>query len=240
MRKNFFLAMACVLFNSVSFSQVVDGKEDKFLKLWEKEKYEDITYKADAKIYKDRKNAELYLWASMGWYEISHSEDPKIIEYYKDPFKDALKNAAKFIKYDEEGLKDANMDYLTTLKKEGIQRCMDLMKEEDYRKATYTYKYLVEIFPMDDGILYMRGICDAHNNNNFEAERNIKAAVKGMEMDYVPDDIVRPAFSQSVVMFSDLLVQNEFADSAKVVLNFASEYLPGDQAISDQLSKLSE
>lgn len=240
MRKNFLLALLCVLLSSVGFSQVVDAKEDKLMKLWEKEKYEDIAYKAEAMIDKDRKNAELYLWASMSWYEISHSDDPKVIEYYKDPFKDALKSASKFIKYDEEGLKDANMDYLVTLKKDALELCRGLMKEGDFRKATYTYRYLTEVFPMDDGILMMRGICDAHNNNSFDAERNIGQAMKGMKMNYRPDDIVKPALTEAVVMFSDLLVQNEYSDSARVVLTFAQDYLPGEPAISDQLSKLSE
>lgn len=240
MIKNLLFAATCALLTNVCMSQVVGAKEDKLAKLWEKEKYEDIAYKAEMMADKDRKNAELYLWASMSWYEISHSDDPKVIEYYKDPFKDALKTAAKFIKYDEELMKDANMDYLTTLKKDALTLCRDLMKEGDYRKATYTYRYLNDIFPMDDGILLMRGICDAHNNNSFDAERNINAAMKGMKMNYKPDEVVRPAMAESVVMFSDYLVQNEYGDSAKVVLNFASKYLPNDPTITDQLSKLSE
>lgn len=240
MTKNLFFVAVCLLSGSMAFAQVVDGEESKLMKLWEKEKYEDIAYKADAMTDKDRKNAELYLWGSMAWYEVSQSTDPKVMEYYKDPFKDALKSAGKFVKYDKDNLKDSNMDYLNMLKKTALEQCTSLMKEGDYRKATYTYKYLTEIFPMDDGILYMKGVADAHNNNTFEAERTLKAAIEGMKMDYVPDDNVKPAMAETLVMFSDLLVKNEYPDSAKAVLNMADKYVPNNDVIKAQISKLAE
>lgn len=211
--------------------------------MWDKGKYEDVSYVAEETfIYKDRKNSENYLWASMAWLELSYSEDPKIIEYYKDkPLKNALKHAGKFAKYDDGTLKSQNMEFLDRLKTEALAEAKKLMDEEDYRKATYIYRYLVDAFPDDEGILFLRGVADAYNRNSFDAERNITASMAEMKENATrPDEITKKALVDGFVMYSDYLYNNQYADSARVVLDFAKDYLPSESAITEQLSKLSE
>lgn len=227
-----------------SMAQVVGGSNEKLLKLWEKEKYETVADLAEYKfIPNDRKNAENYLWASMGWYELSFSDDPAVIEYYKDkPLKNALKMAGKFAKYDEGGvLGSQNTEYLTRLKSEGLKNAKELMDDGNVRKATYIYRYLVEAFPEDNGLLFLKGVADALNNNSFDAERNITASMSAMKENISrPDDVLKPALAEGFIRYSKYLSNNQFNDSAMVILNFGRDYLPGEEAIADQLSKMTE
>ncbi|MCF8459706.1 MAG: hypothetical protein K9G46_03200 [Flavobacteriales bacterium] len=241
-----FSLLLLILLTTAVFGQVNNPEFEVIAKKYEKEAWVSALESAEALIDNDkhRKSPEPYLWASMCFYEISKSEDQKIIDQYKLPMRDALKFAGKAASKDKNGdiVKD-NQEYFDLMRKEGIAVAQAYEKEEDYRKASYTYKQLQEFAPNDPYIQFVKGVTDIRLSSMYEAEREIKASFPILEasyrnLDYVPDPISSPLLKPAVEYYADYLINNSFGDSAKTVLLSARVFFPLDENIKKKLQDL--
>ena len=228
------------------FGQVNNPEFDNVAKKYEKQSWESALEAAESLIDNDkhRKKPEPYLWASMCFYELSKSEDPKIQERYKSALRDALKYAGKAVSKDKNGdiVRD-NQEYFDLMRKEGIAYAKAYEKEDDYRKASYTYKQLQDFAPTDPYIQFMKGVTDIRLSSMYEAEREIKASFPTLEenyrnLDYVPDPISSPLLKPAVVYYADHLIGSNYVDSARVVLLSARVFFPLDEEIKEKLQNL--
>ena len=229
-----------MLLPAFSMAQVIGAMNLKLETLWDKEKYEDIAYKGEGMVENDKykKDPEIYLWVSMAWYEISQINDPEMIEEYPKSLSWAFKWAAKFKKKDKEGVMyEDNKDFFEDLKKAGVAYAAEF--EDDprkMRKAIGMYKYMTRAIPDDYNILYKKGVLEFRSRNEAEGERSINAAMKGLaeayqNKRYRPSKATVGVLEDSMLEFSDMLVEKSLKDSADKVLNWAGQWFPESEKV---------
>lgn len=241
------IAFLCLFFNNHHLiGQVNDPEFDQVAKKFEKGSYESALETAEALIDNDKykKEPEPYLWASMCFYEISKSDDEKLQERFKSALRDALKYAGKAVSKDKDGtFIENNQEYLDLMKKEGIAEAKAYEKEENYRKASYTYKQLQDIDPKDPYIQFAKGVTDIKLSSMFEAEKEITASFPVLEESYrdlafKPDPTSSPLLKDALTYYIDHLTQSNYLDSAKNVLMAARVIFPLDEEIKSKLQEL--
>lgn len=238
MRRFLSLAIVCHL-AILGHAQVNNPKYDKVAKRFEKGKFESALESAEALMDNDkhRKHPEPYLWASMCYYEIFKGDDESVKERVKSPMRNALKYAGKAVSKDRDGSFIAkNEEYIQKMKEEGIVVARAFEEEEDYRKASYTYKQLMKIDPQDPFLAFYKGIVDIRMNSYYEAEKAISESFPKLEknysnLDYVPDPITAPPLKENVLFYLNHLTENALKDSAKQVAGMARVFFPLDEEI---------
>jgi len=244
MRLSFLLFL--IFFATAVFGQVNNPEFNNVAKKYEKEAWVSALESAESLIDNDkhRKKPEPYLWASMCFYELSKSDDPKIQEQYKSALRDALKFAGKAVSKDKNGdMVQDNQEYFDLMRKEGIAYAQAHEKEDDYRKASYTYKQIQDFAPNDPYIQFVKGVTDIRLSSMYDAEREIKASFPILEasyrnLDYVPDPISSPLLKPAVTYYADHLIGSNYVDSARVVLLSARVFFPLDEEIKQKLQNL--
>jgi tetratricopeptide (TPR) repeat protein len=240
------LFLAVSLFFLDANSQVANPEFDKVAKRFEQGKYESALETAEALIDNDKhkKKPEPYLWASMCYYEISKSDDEKLLERWKSPMRNALKYAGKAVSKDDDGsLVEDNSEYFLTMKEEGVAEAMSWEKEGNYRKASYTYKQILNFAPRDAYVKFAKGVTDIRLNSYGEAERVLQEALpelqeKYRDLDYEPDPITSPLLKPNVMFYIDHLVENSYADSALNLARSARVFFPLDEEVKQRLESL--
>ncbi|MBI1289357.1 MAG: hypothetical protein GC178_17455 [Flavobacteriales bacterium] len=240
------LTIACLFLSAPLFAQVSNAEFDNIAKKFEKGSYESALETAESLMDNDkhRKKPEPYLWASMCFYELSKSDDPKIQERFKSAMRDALKYAGKAVSKDKNGdIVSDNQEYFDLMKKEGIAVAQAYEKEEDYRKASYTYKQIQDFAPQDPYVQFAKGVTDIRLSSMYEAEKEIGASFPVLEekyrdLNYKPDPISSPLLKDAVIYYIDHLTQNNYLDSARTVLLTARVFFPLDEDIKKKLQDL--
>jgi len=241
-----FLFTTLLLISGKLLGQVANPEFTAVAKKYEAGKYESALETVEALIDNDnhKKKPEPYLWASMCLYELSKSDNLKIQELYKNALKDALKYAGKAFDKDKNGnIVANNQEYFKTMRKEGLAYAQQFMKENNVRKAQYTYKQLVEFLPDDAHILFIKGVSDLRLSNANDAERDIKASFPVLEqtyrnLDYQPDPQVTPILKEELTFYLDHLIQSNYLDSARTVGMAARIIFPLDDTIKTKLAEL--
>jgi hypothetical protein len=240
------LAMVLLIIGAHASAQVNNAEFDNIAKKFEKGTYESALEAAEALMDNDKhkKKPEPYLWASMCFYELSKSEDPKIQERFKSAMKDALKYAGKAVSKDKNGdIVQDNQEYYDLMKREGIAEAKAYEKEEYYRKASYTYKQIQDFAPNDPYVQFAKGVTDIRLSSMFEAEKEINASFPVLEenyrnLEYKPDPISSPLLKDAVVYYIDHLRENNYVDSARTILLTARVFFPLDEDIKGKLEAL--
>lgn len=240
MRRFLSLAIVCHL-AILGHAQVKSPKYDKVAKRFEKGKFESALESAEALMDNDkhRKHPEPYLWASMCYYEIYKGDDESVKERVKSPMRNALKYAGKAVSKDKDGdFIEANIEFIQTMKREGMEVARSYEQEENYRKTVYTYKQLLKIDPEDPFLLFYKGVADIKMNSYYEAERAIAESFPKLEkkysnLDYVPDPITAPPLKENVVYYMNHLTENALKDSAKQIAGMARVFFPLDDNIKE-------
>lgn len=240
------LVIGCLFSSTLLFAQVNNAEFDNVAKKFEKESYESALETAEALMDNDKhkKKPEPYLWASMCFYQLSKSDDPKVQDRFKSAMRDALKYAGKAVSKDKNGdiVRD-NQAYYDLLKKEGVAEAQAYEREENYRKASYTYKQIQDFAPDDPYVQFAKGVTDIRLSSMYEAEKEIQASFPALEekyrdLDYKPDPISSPLLKDAVVYYIDHLTQNNYLDSARTVLLTARVFFPLDEDIKKKLEDL--
>jgi hypothetical protein len=238
------LLLAVFAFPFLSQAQVIGGMNLKLETMWDKEKYEDIAYKGEGMVDNDKykKDPEIYLWVSMAWYEISQINDPKMMEEYPKALSYGYKWAAKFRKKDKDGaMYEDNKDYFEDLKKAGVMSAAEFEDDpKKLRKATGIYKYMVRAVPDDFNALYKKGVLEFRARNEAEGERSINNAMKGLAAAYAnkryrPSKATAGVLEDSMLEFSDMMVEKSLKDSAVKVLNWAALWFPDSEKVKAKI-----
>lgn len=244
MKHSLLIYVLVVIHASLSTAQVINAEFSNVAKKFEKGSYESALETAESLMDNDKykKDPEPYLWASMCFYELSKSDDPKVQDRFKSAMRDALKYAGKAYGKDKEGtLVSANQDYFDEMKREGIAVALQYQQEENFRKASYTYKQILDFAPNDVFVQFAKGVMDIRLSSMFEAEKDISASFPVLEqnyrdLDYKPDPISSPLLKDAVVYYIDHLTNNNYKDSARTVLLTARVFFPLDEQIKEKLA----
>jgi tetratricopeptide (TPR) repeat protein len=240
------LVSTLCLIKFLAISQVKNPEFNNVAKKFEQAKYESVLEMAEALMDNDnhRKKPEPYLWASMCYYEISKSDDEKLLDRWKNPMRNALKYAGKAVAKDKNGnIVENNAEYFALMKEAGISEALEWEKEENYRKSSYAYKQILKFAPEDAIVQFAKGVTDIRLNAFFDAEREIREAFPLIEesfrnLDYEPDPISSPLLKPNVLYYIDHLVENSYADSARKVTMAARVFFPLDEEIKSRLESL--
>ncbi len=240
------LAVLGLLCSQAVLAQVNNAEFDAIAKKFEKGSFVSALETAEALIDNDKhkKKPEPYLWAAMCFYELSKSDDPKIQDVYKAPLRDALKFAGKAVSKDKNSnIVDDNADFFNLMKKEGIAAAQAYEKEGDYRKASYTYKQIMEFAPSDPFVRFVKGVTDIRLSSLYEAGKEISVSFAELEknymnMDYKPDPISSPMLKDALLYYVDHLVGLSYVDSARNVLQSSRVIFPLSEELKTKLQDL--
>lgn len=240
------VTVLAILWSGSLVAQVANPKHTSIAEKFDAGKIESALGKAEKLMDNDKtkKDPEAYLWASMCYLELSHSEDPKIQDYYKNAFKNAQKYASKAVSKDKEGnFIRENWDYIKRLKEESFDLAKEQLAEGDYRKANYTFKQLNRIDPQDDNVLFLKGVMALRLNNQVEAERTISESMvnlntKYRDLDYQPDPKSSSLVQKEIIYYLDQLINTEQLDSARKVVFSARLFFPLDDDVNKRYEDL--
>lgn len=239
--------LAIILISSSASAQVVGGMNFKLEKLYMAEKYEDVAYKGMSMVENDKykKDPEIYLYISMAWYEISQMNDEEMEEEYPKALRDALKYASKFAKKDKDGVwMEDNSDFFEDLKKAGIADAAQWIgNERKMRNAVSGYKYMTKAIPDDYNLLFFKGVLEYMNRNVGQAERDIQQAMNGLiplyaKERYRPSKASAPVLEDGLIRWTDIMLEQNYADSAKKTINWGLQFFPDSEKIKAKSESL--
>lgn len=190
-KKVLFMFFVFALGHTRVMCQSINKEFDKMIFLFIDEKYEKcanmgIKYTEDDEL---RKDPIPYLYVSMSMFEIA--KDKAFDEKHPDAFKNSLKYAYKYRKKDENGIYlDKYEGFLSALKDSANRLGQYWIQQEQYRKASSTYKYIVRFAPDDPIMQLWQGISDIKARNVGEGERNMTLAMEKIDDNYLPDKVV--------------------------------------------------
>jgi hypothetical protein len=244
MKKVSFILIMSFLFSYAS-AQVEGGVNEKLAKIYLKGDFENCMFKAVDLTYNDKykKDPEAYLYAAMSFYQLSLSEEPYIIEDYPKALKDAFKYLLKFKKKDKtKELTTQNEGEIDKIISAYFEEAVEFFKTEDYKKASYNFKQLANWYEYNSDIVFLQGMCDAMAGKT-TANQQFDIAIPDFKSQKEKGNIkvrreVKEIFTDSFIRYSDYLLENEEADSAKATLNLGLELLPGNINIKSKIDSL--
>ncbi|MDB4655309.1 hypothetical protein OAE48_00525 [Flavobacteriales bacterium] len=239
--KQIFALSLFVIIASTSSAQVVGGMNFKMEKLYMEEKYGAIISKGEGMIENDKykKDPEIYLYISMSFFELSQSNDEDVQEDYPKALKNAFKYAAKFVKKDRDGVwYEDNGDFFEDLKKAGIADAAQWIDDpKKLRVAVSSYKYMTKAMPDDWNLLFFKGVLEQMNRNTGQAERDIAQAMTNLVQlyenpKYRPSKASKPVLEDGMIRWADIMLEQDYADSAKKTMNWAIQFFPDNEKIT--------
>jgi len=245
MKKKFQIGLLLSIFIiGVSFHGISQDDEfDDLRILYMDGDYEKLIKKSERYTDKDdtRRSAEPYLFLSKAYYEISMDE--KYHEDYRPDraFRDALKWAKRYRRYDPEGaLFEENDLYFRELKESAFRSAAAQMAEEKYSRARRFYDAIADFDPEDPGAWLMLGYCKVKERNVREAELSFEEAGKVMSTRDLTtlNSVEKDIFLKGVLQYSDYLLNESMRDSARTTLQMAVPALEGDPEFDTAYQKL--
>ncbi|TXC77135.1 hypothetical protein [Luteibaculum oceani] len=165
---------------SVANIQAQDEKKEYFdlLMLYLDADYEKLLKKAEKYMDNDktRKDALPYLYAAMGYFDIKDNEE--LSEVYKNPLRESLKLATKFVRYDRtNAYAEEGDDFIAKLRAEIKNEAIFELKEGKDSRAQYYFKQLLRLDENDYSVIYMQLQLaaregDTYTQNEMQAEFN--------------------------------------------------------------------
>ncbi|MCB0753997.1 MAG: hypothetical protein H6603_05415 [Flavobacteriales bacterium] len=219
----------------------------KLEKLFIEEKYEDVAYKGISMVESDKykNDPEIYLYVAMAWYEISQMNDEAMEEEYPKALQDAFKYAAKFAKKDKEGVwAEDNSDFFEDLKKAGIADAAQWIDDDKKRRnAVSSYKYMSKAMPDDPNLLFFKGVLEYMNRNSGQADRDVSMAMadlitKYADPKYKPSRASAPVLEDGLLRWTDIMLEQSYADSAKKTINWALKFFPESEKVATKAESL--
>lgn len=201
LRKSIVLFVICCFAGLRLIGQSINKEFDKLIFLYIDEKYEKcanlgMNYTEDENL---RKDPIPYLYVAMSFFEIS--KDPSLSEKHPNAMKDAMKFAYKYRQKDKTDIyTEKYAGFLLALKDSANRQGQYQLRQEDYRKASSTYKSIVRFAPEDPLMQLWWGIADIKAKNIGEGERNLNMAMADIDDSYFPDKellwVTAPAFEE--------------------------------------------
>ncbi|MCI5059306.1 MAG: hypothetical protein MRY83_24545 [Flavobacteriales bacterium] len=241
------LSLLGLLFTISSIAQVHGGKEvyAKLFDLYAFEKYEDCAYKAERMTLNDkyRRDPEPYLYLAMCYYEINFMDSADLDQEYKDPIKESLKYAYKYIKKDKKmEIYAQNAEFFDKLKSHSLLRVKSHAEREEYRKAASEISRITKIDPENENLKFAQGVYQVLSRNT-QGALLIKNALPAVEKnyknpDYEVDQITEPTLIASLLTYSDALMSGGDKDSAKAIITIAKDIFQENEKITEEYNIL--
>jgi len=218
---------------------------DDLLSLYIDEKYDKLIDKAYRYTQNDKykRHPLPYIYASMGYFEMSKDGKYRDHEDFKNSQKNALKYAYKFRSKDKE-LKYwiEYQDYLSDLRGTVVEDAENYLDvEKTVKKALSTYKYLVKIDPEDGPSWLLKGYCEVRLRMVTEAVKSFNSGVPlihGIEdLDDLDEGQVR-ALKSGITNYSDYLVENGASDSAQLVMDLGTKLFEKDEEYNKKIDEI--
>jgi len=245
MKKRFQITLLLSIFTlGIAVSSFAQDEEFEDLRiLYMDGEYEKLIRKSERYTDKDdtRKSGEPYLFLSKAYYEISMDE--KYHEDYRPDraFRDALKWAKRYRRYDPDGaLFEQNDLYFRELKESAFRSAAAQMAEEKYSRARRFYDAIADFDPEDPGAWLMLGYCKVKERNAREAKLSFEEAGKVMTTRDLTtlNSVEKDIFLQGVMKYSEYLIEESMRDSARTTLQMAVPALEGDPEFDAAYQKL--
>lgn len=237
MRHYFALLIFSFLYLTTAFAQKDDKKIDELVFLYVDEKYDKVVDKsislADNDKYK--KHPLPYLYASMGYYQMSRRPDKFEIakgEEYQKPLKYAQKYCYKFVKKDKENEYTGDyQEYFDLLADTSNKLSQHFFLTEDYRKAASNYKYAFKALPNDPILQLWEGVCEVKSQNSAEGEKNILEALEKIDENFEPSEVTAGVLAHGMLLAEEYLTQKgdaTNANKAKKLIEVFKKYDPDE------------
>lgn len=202
---------------------IIDGDLEKALN-----KAEKITEKD-----KTRREPVPYIYLSMAYFEISKREDMR--EDYPRAFRDAIKNASKFARYDKENEYSAEFEnYLSELKLEIMREARYYYEQENWRRSITYSKYITRIDPNDLAALLMKGVAEVKSRNEYQAKTTFEEATTVLESS-APANLKNDESAQlrySIMEYAKLMKESGTKSNAEPFLAFGEDAFSDDAEFS--------
>jgi hypothetical protein len=122
-----------------------------------------------------RRHPEPYVYLSMAYNEISKREE--MSEDYPRAFRDAIKNASKFARYDKENeYVAAHENYLSELKSEIMREARYYYDTQNWRRSITYSKYVNRIDPTHLAAMLLKGTAEIKSRNEYQAKTTFEEA----------------------------------------------------------------
>ena len=238
-----------IFFSMLANAQVVDGYHDKLSAYYEEGHYLDCAFKADRMLMKEKysKDPEVYLYIAISKHQIylQSIKDPKILTEnpeHKKAYEDALKNGKTAKKRDKKTNEffPANDFLLKEIIYTGLPICEQYIAEGRYSKAGSLYRKFLKLID-NKHILFMKGVMDLYNQDEFEAMEILKEIYTSIEeKSLTKDKNTEDLMPMGFVLYHDFLMQADsvyLADSAYHVMQFANLHYPNEPEILFRLKE---
>lgn len=215
-----------VLFLTVSNFYAKADSFDELLILYVDEEYEKCISKSEKYMDKraTRKEPLPYLYASMSYYEMSQL--PEYEEEYPKAFKEAMKNAAKFVRKDRENeYINEHEWYLPELLRVAHESAMNYYLDDKSIMAVGMYTYVLMIDESDLAANVMMYVCymkDDKRSKAYDAEKEILK----MKKDFDPSDVtseqkffVEKAFKEYEAVVEEMFNEPQNYEEIKSLLS---------------------
>lgn len=237
MKNSILLFFFCFLYFSNAFAQKDDKKIDELVFLYVDEKYDKVVDKALSLSQNDnyKKHPLPYLYASMGYYQMSRRPDKYEIakgEEYQKPLKYAQKYCSSFFKKDKqkEYIGDYQ-EYFDLLADTSNKLSQHYFLTEDYRKAAGNYKNAFKALPQDPILQLWEGICEVKSQNAAEGDKNILAALEKIDENFEPSEVTAGVLAHGMLLAEEYLTQKgdaSNANKAKKLIDVFKKYDPDE------------
>jgi uncharacterized protein with von Willebrand factor type A (vWA) domain len=231
-----------LLISGVSYAQPSEFKD--LVMLYADGKYEKLLVKADKYTQDDKTKKEPlpYIYMSMACFKIS--QDASLKEKFtqiKDPFKDALKYAAKFVKTDKERAYISEYeDYLNDLLGAAVEEAVNFAADAKYSKSIAAMKKVTEFFPEDPGGWLLKGVFEFQNKVRAEATTSWNKAFELLEK-FKFEDMTKAEkrmLKVAIMEYVKLQVENKMMDKAKDMLNKGAVWFSADEEFKEFYDKI--
>jgi hypothetical protein len=169
----------------------------------------------------------------MAYFEISKREDMR--EDYPRAFREAIKNASKFARYDKENEYSSEFEnYLSELKLEIMREARYYYEQENWRRSITYSKYITRIDPNDLAALLMKGVAEVKSRNEYQAKTTFEEAETVLE-GFSPQKLKNDESAQlrySIIEYAKLMKQNGTKDKAAPFLAMGEDAFDGDPEFS--------
>ncbi len=198
---------------------IIDGEYEKAL-----DKAEKFTKKE-----KTKRDPVPYLYMSMAQFEMSKREE--FTEEYPRAFRDAIKNASKFARYDRDNEYVTEYEnFLTELKLEIMREARFYYEEENWRRSVTYAKYISRIDPNNLSALLLRGVAEVKSRNEYQAKTTFEEAddaLKGFSPGDLSSDEL-PQLRYTILEYAALQKEIGAPERAEPFLTMGSEVFAED------------
>ncbi len=204
--------------------------------------YEKLVSQSEKYAGKDdtKKDPNVYMWMAKGYYKISVSGEAD--DDFKNAFKSGIGAMGKAFKYDSDGsCQTENEEFVSKFTLACVERILNDVGAEDYRKAySWNIKYL-KISPNPIGCKFMEGTCKFRNsdkggaNSSWKEAENMIKEINSID-GWLEADVL--LLKHGVIQTAECYISSRQVDKAKELLNKMAPWFEDDDEFKVEYDKV--